>query len=144
MAWLIINFFQVFDSGSSCSLEDCWGCHSHPKILKKSNLKKKHLSLTAESSENEEDTDLNTMPNMNPLESACPSETEEAISDEDDDEDDEDVEDEEKMEADEDDHCQCPKSLIALPPLRLSESLSSACWKYVNFGLFTKILVFEP
>ena len=43
--------------------------------------------------------------------------------------------------ADDEDHCQCPKSLIALPPLRLSEAVSNAssnssssllkssCWK---------------
>ena len=93
-----------------------------------------------------------------PMESACPSETEEAISDED-----EvsfsaiclhfllcvsylfllmsavcfDLQDEEqdKLE-DEGDHCTCPKSLIALPPLRLSEVDNSStapstgsCWK---------------
>ena len=65
------------------------------------------------------------------MESACPSETEEAISDEDEDE-----EHDGKLE-DEDDHCQCPKSLIALPPLRLSEAVDGSaskssggsCWK---------------
>ena len=65
------------------------------------------------------------------MESACPSETEEAIS--------EDDEDEENKLEDEDDHCQCPKSLIALPPLRLSEAVdgpggSSAASKTASRG----------
>ena len=81
--------------------------------------------------------------NPEPMESACPSETEEAISD--DDEDDDKMEDDDRdRDNDSDaDHCQCPKSLIALPPLRLSEAVStsnssaesssnttkSSCWK---------------
>ncbi len=65
--------------------------------------------------------------------SACPSETEEAISDEDEEKDTTFLE-------DPDDHCQCPKSLIALPPLPVSEAVAStssssattskkSCWR---------------
>jgi len=145
---------EVFDSGSSCSLEDCWRCDkdcpptvapvvqatastsSTSKGLRSKSRSKKHLSssATSESSENESYDELvgigvigsqgSPMNPHEPMESACPSETEEAISDEEDlEENDEKMED---MEAEEEegDHCQCPKSLIALPPLRLSEAVN--------------------
>ena len=136
---------EVFDSGSSCSLEDCWGIpdiqtttkqQSIPPLIVgggggKSLIKtSKKLDLSVEdddldNSENEfDDLHVSTMSaspfNAEPMESACPSETEEAISDDED-------EDEDKMDDDDgdQDHCQCPKSLIALPPLRLSEAVNS-------------------
>ena len=136
---------EVFDSGSSCSLEDCWNCPDIQTTPKQSippltiggggggkSVKKtsKQLDLSVEdddldNSENEfDDLHVSTMSaspfNAEPMESACPSETEEAISDDED-------EDEDKMDDDDgdQDHCQCPKSLIALPPLRLSEAVNS-------------------
>ena len=130
---------EVFDSGSSCSLEDCWGCpdiqttpkqQSIPLTVGGKSVKKtsKQLDLSVEEEDNSEnefdDLHVSTMSaspfNAEPMESACPSETEEAISDDED-------EDEDKMDDDDgdQDHCQCPKSLIALPPLRLSEAVNS-------------------
>ena len=103
---------EVFDSGSSCSLEDCWRCDkdcpptvapvvqatastsSTSKGLRSKSRSKKHLSssATSESSENESYDELvgigvigsqgSPMNPHEPMESACPSETEEAISDE--------------------------------------------------------------
>lgn len=132
---------EVFDSGSSCSLEDCWSCKDHHQPNKAASLsslkkskrtsKSKIISETGSESSSEESTtfelkmDNQQDPAQRPaeMESACPSETEEAISDEE--------EEEDKMEDeddDEEDHCQCPKSLIALPPLRLSD-VNNHCWK---------------
>lgn len=129
---------EVFDSGSSCSLEDCWPSKDQPSSnklpggpgagsLKKSkrSSKSKIISETGSESSSEESTSFDLKMDNHPkaeMESACPSETEEAISDE---------EEEDKMEDEEDDeedHCQCPKSLIALPPLRLSD-VNNHCWK---------------
>ena len=147
---------EVFDSGSSCSLEDCFapassssrdkaGTRSKNRAKRQQHLSSSVIasteSTTGESSENESYDELAVVGmsaspiQAEPMESACPSETEEAISDED-----EDLEDDTKMEdmEDEEDHCQCPKSLIALPPLRLSEAVDSnnkastsskSCWK---------------
>ena len=103
---------EVFDSGSSCSLEDCWGIpdiqtttkqQSIPPLIVgggggKSLIKtSKKLDLSVEdddldNSENEfDDLHVSTMSaspfNAEPMESACPSETEEAISDDEDDDD---------------------------------------------------------
>jgi hypothetical protein len=121
---------EVFDSGSSCSLEDCWGCGIPAKAgLRPSKGRKKTSEAvvhSTESSENESYDDITTVMSVSPseaVESACPSETEEA----------EDEEDDATKEADDcdDDHCQCPKSLIALPPLRLTDAVASnaSCWK---------------
>ena len=100
---------EVFDSGSSCSLEDCWRCDKEivpavvplqatassstaSKGLRSKSRSKKHLSssATSESSENESYDELvgigvlgsqgSPMNPHEPMESACPSETEEAIS----------------------------------------------------------------
>ncbi len=169
---------EVFDSGSSCSLEDCWSCKDHPSCstdqtsskVKNSHSKglrsksrssstRKHLSSSAastsessSSSENESyDGELLVKSGcgMNPdfMESACPSETEEAISDEEDkmEDDDDDDEEDEEDENNGTDHCQCPKSLIALPPLRLSEAVGShsgnSCWKCAGPSTSTASLV---
>ena len=156
---------EVFDSGSSCSLEDCFapassssrdkaGTRSKNRAKRQQHLSSSVIasteSTTGESSENESYDELAVVGmsaspiQAEPMESACPSETEEAISDEDE-EDLEDDDNEKMMEEDmedEEDHCQCPKSLIALPPLRLSEAVDSnnkaststastsrSCWK---------------
>ena len=105
---------EVFDSGSSCSLEDCWGCPDIPQAKSsgsgnnstttttKSKKSKKTLASTItlavadEASENEFDdlhvgSSMSASPyNPEPMESACPSETEEAISDDDEEEEEED------------------------------------------------------
>lgn len=125
---------EVFDSGSSCSLEDCWSCKD-PPIKKKLN--------SGASSENEAEFSNKIMDKMSEMESACPSETEEAISDDDEEEDDD------KMnEEDDEDHCQCPKSLIALPPLRyeVQNSLTEQKVYFVQISILTDILkiLFEP
>ena len=133
---------EVFDSGSSCSLED-WRDQPKAKNRAKRLTQASVIasasteSTTGESSENESYDELAVVMSASPIqpepmESACPSETEEAISDEDED-------DQKMMEEDEEDHCQCPKSLIALPPLRLSEAVDHpnssgptsrrSCWK---------------
>ena len=81
-----------------------------------------------------------------PIQSAYSSKTEEVVSDDEEDleEHDEKIED---MEAEEEngDHCQCPKSLILLPPLRLSMLVCTFFWtNFLNFSRsFSTSYLFE-